>query len=175
MTTSKSAKQVQDKDVSRLPNLLIGAEVGRLRTSKGLSRQQLFTRVYRHLDNDDPILEVINESWLKRVETGEVVNLTRRMLEVLCQGLDCTEKQKARLLLYADRSVLVKDGEKPDRATEVLNYVMQQAYTGAHEILLNNLGDHRMEDLDEQEVIELAIKALTLAMKQRQRRHSPDR
>lgn len=79
-----------------------GRFLGVLRVRKGLSRKELISRLLEKIDEDDPFLERISESLLKRVEVGQVVKLNRKMVEVFVQALNCTSSERFQLLVLAD-------------------------------------------------------------------------
>jgi len=133
----------------------LGEEFARMRTAKGLSR----SKVIRHLPDESEI----SEAWLARLETGRVVIVSRENIEALCHALDCTARERARLLLYADRNVF----DEPSPGKEILIYGIDQLYAGAREILEALAHDHRAMDLDEDEVLEIFAMALEAVLAER--------
>jgi transcriptional regulator with XRE-family HTH domain len=89
-----------------------GAAIARLRTLRNLSRAQLVARLYDEIDPSDQIYERINVIWLARLENGRVVKVARPVVEALCRALHCTPRERAWLLLHADRNVLASDEPK---------------------------------------------------------------
>jgi transcriptional regulator with XRE-family HTH domain len=155
--------------IPELSTRRLGEEVARLRNTRNWSRAKLIVRLYDVLDADDPTLDHISESWLKRLENGHTVKMPRQTVEVLCQALHCTAKERARLLLYADRSIFVDCNGAPDAVAEALNYMIDRLYTETGEILAGLIGQRRAADLDEQELFELTATVLELVIKRRRR------
>jgi hypothetical protein len=86
----------------RPPYEAFGKFLAVLRDHKRLSRKQLISRLLNEIDEDDPFFPRISESLLKRVETGQVVKLNRRMVEVFMRALNCTSEERFQLLVLAD-------------------------------------------------------------------------
>jgi hypothetical protein len=145
-----------------------GAEIARLRTSRNWSRAKLIARLFDELEPDDPAFDHVSEAWLKRLENGHMVKVPRQTAEVICRALRCTPRERARLLLYADRNVLTA-GDVPDTVAEALTYVLDRLYAETHEILADVIGQRRATDLDEGELFELTATALDLVLKYRRR------
>jgi transcriptional regulator with XRE-family HTH domain len=105
-----------------------GAAIARLRTSRNWSRAKLIARFYdqiapSHLTNDR-----IGESWLARLEQGRVVKISRHTVEALCRALDCTPRERAQVLLLADRNALGGADEAPSSVAETLTYALDLLY-----------------------------------------------
>lgn len=145
-----------------------GAEIARLRTRRNWSRAKLIARLYDELGPDDPNFDTISESWLKRLENGHVVKVPRQTIEALCRALQCTPREHARLLLYADRNGLVGAAD-PDQVSELLHYTMLRISADAHDILSSLIGQRRAADLDDQEYLELTKTALELVIAQQKK------
>src|SRR4051812_4727307 len=69
-----------------------GAEIARLRTLRKLSRSKLVALMHKRLaeNEDDPLFEQISDGWLTRLETGKLVKISHRALEIICDALKCT-------------------------------------------------------------------------------------
>jgi DNA-binding Xre family transcriptional regulator len=147
-----------------------GEEIARLRTKRGWTRAKLMVRLYAELERAGLDIDSVSESWLARLEQGRVVKVPRSTLEAVCQALECTRQECARVLLYADRNVLSRADSEPDVVAELLNGVVANLYDDAHDMLSNMIGPRRLTDLDEQEQIELVASALQLVLKQRRKR-----
>lgn len=147
-----------------------GAAIARLRTLRNLSRAQLVARLYDQLDPTGPGYERINVTWLARLENGRVVKVARPVIEALCRALDCTARERAWLLLHADRNVLA--GDQPDETAELLTYVAEQLQRESSEILTTLLGPRRACALDELELLELTAMALEIVIAQRHGRQA---
>jgi len=144
-----------------------GAAVARLRTLRKLSRAQLLARLYDEIDPADHTYERISLTWLARLENGRIVKLARPTVEALCRALRCTPRERAWLLLHADRNVLASAGDEPTEADELLTYVIDQLHREARESLAALLGPRRACALSELELLELTATALEIAIAQR--------
>jgi transcriptional regulator with XRE-family HTH domain len=142
-----------------------GAAIARLRTLRNLSRAQLVARLYDEIDPSDQIYERINVIWLARLENGRVVKVARPVVEALCRALHCTPRERAWLLLHADRNVLASD--EPNETAELLTYVVEQLHRESPEILAALLGSRRACALDELELLEITATALEIVITQR--------
>jgi transcriptional regulator with XRE-family HTH domain len=144
-----------------------GAAVARLRTFRNLSRAQLIARLYDEIDPADHTYEHISVTWLARLENGRVVKVARPMVEALCRALRCTPRERAWLLLHADRNVLAGAGDEPTQTAELLTYVIDQLQHEAPEILAALLGARRACALDELELLEITATTLEIAIARR--------
>jgi DNA-binding Xre family transcriptional regulator len=151
------ARSIKKPDGTPEPaTIRLGQEIERLRKNRRMSRSQLVSKLYQRneLEVNDKIYDT---SWLARLETGRVVKVTRRDIELMCGALECKpgDRDYARLLLFADRSFC----ETPDPVAEMLYEVMIDLYTRDREYL------HRMLDEEhapstKQKMRELIKKAL---------------
>jgi transcriptional regulator with XRE-family HTH domain len=144
-----------------------GAAVARLRTLRKLSRAQLLARLYDQIDPADHTYERISVTWLARLENGRIVKVARPTVEALCRALRCTPKERAWLLLHADRNVLASATTEPTEEAELLTYVIDQLHREAREILATLLGPRRACALSELELLELTAQALEMAIARR--------
>jgi transcriptional regulator with XRE-family HTH domain len=144
-----------------------GAAVARLRTLRNLSRAQLVARLYDQLDPADPTSERISVSWLARLENGRIVKVARPTVEALCRALGCTPRQRAWLLLQADRNVLASTHDELLETAELLTYAIDHLHREVPEILATLLGSRRACALDELEILKLAATALDIAIARR--------
>lgn len=144
-----------------------GAAVARLRTLRKLSRAQLLARLYDEIDPDDHTYERISITWLARLENGRVVKVARPIVEALCRALDCTPRERAWLLLHADRNLLASAADEPTETAELLTYAIDQLHREVPEILAALLGPRRAGVLSELELLELTATALQLAIARR--------
>jgi transcriptional regulator with XRE-family HTH domain len=145
-----------------------GAAVARLRTLRNLSRAQLVARLYDQLDPNERTYEHISVTWLARLENGRIVKVARPTVEALCRALRCTPRERAWLLLHADRNVLSGAGAEPAETAELLTYAVDQLHREAHEILAALLGSRQACALSELELLELVATALEIAIARRQ-------
>jgi transcriptional regulator with XRE-family HTH domain len=141
-----------------------GAAVARLRTLRKLSRAQLLARLYDEIDPADHTYERISVTWLARLENGRIVKVARPTVEALCRALRCTPRERAWLLLHADRNVLASAGDEPTEEAELLSYVVDQLHREGREILAALLGPRRACALSELELLELTATALEVAI-----------
>jgi hypothetical protein len=106
-------------------------------------------------------------AWLARLENGRIVKVARPTLEALCRALCCTPRERAWLLLHADRNVLASASDAPTQTAELLTYAMDQLQRDAGEMLAARLGSRQASALDPIELLELAAAALELAIARR--------
>jgi transcriptional regulator with XRE-family HTH domain len=133
--------------------------IARLRTQRRWSRAQLVIRLYSELSPDDPRYESISETWLARLENGRMVKVPRQTVEALCRALRCTPRERAHVLLHADRCALTDHESAPTAPAEVLAYVMDRLYSETHDLLTGLLGPRAPESVDEMELLEMASEA----------------
>jgi transcriptional regulator with XRE-family HTH domain len=144
-----------------------GAAVARLRTLRNLSRAQLVARLCDDIDPADHTHEHISVAWLARLENGRSVKVPRPALEALCRALRCTPRERAWLLLRADRNVLAGPAGEPTEEAELLTYVVEHLHREARDVLAALLGPRRACALSELELLELAAAVLELAIGRR--------
>jgi transcriptional regulator with XRE-family HTH domain len=144
------------------------AEIARLRTKRNWSRAKLVARLYDELELGDPNFDSISESWLKRLESGQMVKLSRQTLEAICKALNCTPQERVSVLILADRNVFAEADGTTERVAVALTRALihLKANPMVHEILGNIIGQRRAEDLDENELLELIVTAERLVRKQ---------
>lgn len=147
-----------------------GEAIARLRTQRRWSRAQLVIRLYSELSPDDPSYESISETWLARLENGRMVKVPRPTVEALCRALRCAPRERARVLLYADRNVLTEADAEPTPAAEALTYAMDRLYAEARDLLMSLLPPGQPCALDELELLEATATALDLVIERRRRR-----
>lgn len=143
-----------------------GEEIKRLREVRGWTRWQLATKLLYAMQDDDPSHDAVSETWLARLENGRMVKIGRTTLDAFCRALDCTSEERARLLLQSDRSVFRDHPNGPDPVAEALNYIMDQVYTEAYQVLDDALQQRHVHELDKTELLELVAKALRLVSRQ---------
>src|SRR5579884_3277940 len=98
-----------------------------------------------------------------------MVKVPRQTVESLCRALRCSSRERAWVLLHADRNVLVDATSTPSPAAEVLTVVMERLYAETGEHLNAALGACEAADLNELELFELAAAALEQALARRRR------
>jgi transcriptional regulator with XRE-family HTH domain len=136
-----------------------GAAVARLRTLRNLSRAQLVARLYDEIDPVDLTNEHISVTWLTRLESGRIVKVARPTLEALCRALRCTHRERAWLLLRADRNVLAASDE-PTEVAELLTHAVDQLHRTSQETMATMLGKRRARTLSDREILEITAAAL---------------
>src|SRR5262249_60243498 len=109
-----------------------GEAIARLRTARRWSRAHLVIRLYDELSPDDPSYESVSETWLARLENGRMVKVPRQTVEALCRALRCNPRERAWVLLHADRNVLAESASQPTPAAEALTFVMERLYAETH-------------------------------------------
>jgi hypothetical protein len=93
--------------------------------------------------------------------------VARPTVEALCRALRCTPRERAWLLLYADRNVLASAGVEPTESIQLLTYVAEQLHREEQELLGALIGTRRACALSELELLELAATALQAAIARR--------
>jgi transcriptional regulator with XRE-family HTH domain len=146
-----------------------GEAVARLRTLRGWTRTQLLTRLLRELSPSDPYYESVSETWLARLENGRMVKVPRQTVEALCRALRCNPRERAWVLLHADRNVLVEPMSEPTPAAEALTFVMERLYAETRDSLNTLLSSRESDEFCELDLFELAASALEQALARRRR------
>ncbi len=149
-----------------------GEAIARLRTTRRWSRAHLVIRLYDELSPDDPSYDSISETWLARLENGRMVKVPRQTVEALCRALRCTPRERARVLLHADRCALTDAEAAPTAPAEVLAYVMDRLYNETYDLLAGMLGAREPETLDETELLDMASAALDTLIERRDRQRT---
>ena len=147
-----------------------GEEIARLRTYRRWSRAQLVIRLYDELATDDPNYDSISETWLARLENGRMVKVPRQTIEALCRALRCTARERATLLLHADRNVLAEHHCGPDAVAVALNTVMDRINRESHETVRRLLGTDDTSQLDDVQLLEAAAAAIDVLISREVRR-----
>jgi len=137
-----------------------GEAIARLRTLRGWSRAQLIIRLYNELPPEDPNYDSISETWLARLENGRMVKVQRQTVEALCRALRCSPQERAWVLLYADRNVLVDAESAPTPAAEALTFVMDRLYAEAGDLLTAMVSQQPGIAQDELSLLEATAAAL---------------
>ena len=146
-----------------------GEAIARLRTLRGWTRTQLLTRLYRELSPDDPYYESVSETWLARLENGRMVKVPRATVEALCRALRCNHRERAWVLLHADRNVLAEPSSAPSPAAQALTFVVERLYAETGEALNATLRARETSALNELELFEIVSAALEQVITRRQR------
>ena len=150
-----------------------GEAIARLRTARRWSRAHLVIRLYDELTPDDPSYDSISETWLARLENGRMVKVPRQTVEALCRALRCTPRERAHVLLHADRCALAEADSAPTPPSELLAYVMERLYSEAYEVLNGLLQQHpALDDLDDSELFEMTASALDTLITRRARQQA---
>jgi transcriptional regulator with XRE-family HTH domain len=145
----------------------VGETIARLRTSRNWSRAKLISRIYdqKEEDTNDGPDDILSESKLARLESGRAVKVPRKMIEDICQALNCTDTERAEILLAADRNVFADEEVEVGPEAYVLNYLALRLRNDAAEILAGIVGERDYTDLTAEEVNELCIEAMKLVIR----------
>jgi len=146
-----------------------GEAIARLRTLRGWSRAQLIIRLYNELPPEDPNYDSISETWLARLENGRMVKVQRQTVEALCRALRCSPQERAWVLLYADRNVLVDADSAPTPAAESLTFVMDRLYAEAGDLLTAMVSQQSGIAQDELSLLEATAAALEYVIEHHRR------
>ena len=146
-----------------------GEAIARLRTLRGWSRAQLIIRLYNELPPEDPNYDSISETWLARLENGRMVKVQRQTVEALCRALRCSPQERAWVLLYADRNVLVDAESAPTPAAEALTFVMDRLYAEAGDLLTAMVSQQPGIAQDELSLLEATAAALEYVIEHHRR------
>lgn len=119
-----------ENHTNNLARVQLGHEIARLRTQALLSRPQLVAKLHKEIDPSDPMYDKVSELWIKRIENGQVVNLSLQVLEVMCLALRCTGRERMRILRLAERHVLIA-AELPDEVIDAVADKMARAWREA--------------------------------------------
>jgi transcriptional regulator with XRE-family HTH domain len=147
-----------------------GEAIARLRTTRRWSRAQMIIRLFDELAPDDPNYNSISETWLARLENGRMVKVPRQTVEAICRALRCTPRERAMVLLHADRSVLTDHEHEPTVTGELLSYVMDRVHAEASDVLDSLAGRREIDEIDELELLEMTATALDLLIARRRKR-----
>src|SRR3712207_1060810 len=83
-----------------------GGEIARLREQRRWTRPAFLRRIDDVLGAIDDQYEPRSDAWLHRLENGQIVKLPRPIINAICDALECSPRERAKLLLLADRNVL---------------------------------------------------------------------
>ena len=151
-----------------------GEAIARLRTLRGWSRAQLIIRLYNELPPEDPNYDSISETWLARLENGRMVKVQRQTVEALCRALRCSPQERAWVLLYADRNVLVDAESAPTPAAEALTFVMDRLYAEAGDLLTAMVSQQPGIAQDELSLLEATAAALEYVIEHHRSASAPE-
>lgn len=148
------------KQRSEVPGF--GAEIGKLRVQKKpyLSQPKLMRRVSKELEHMGLDEKEYSAQWLGRLETGNIVNVPRYVLNALSQGLRCSEWEHAKLILLADRNVLTDKTNNREGLRELYNYMMLKLYDDVSVIwdsMIDQMQTEELRDIDKMELLRTAL------------------
>ncbi len=152
-----------------------GEAIAQLRTLRRWSRAHLVIRLYDELSPDDPNYDSISETWLARLENGRMVKVPRQTVEALCRALRCNPRERAHVLLHADRCALTDAECRPTPPSEVLAFVMDRLYAEAYEVLNGLLRERdpgELAELDDVDLFEMTASALDTLIARRERQQA---
>lgn len=163
MTTLRNSK-------SEIP--AFGDEIARLRSRKKWSRSMLIKRLSRTLitwgDDKD-----YSEAWLFRLENGEIVKIPRRIVIGLAEALQCTLRERARLLLLADKNILFDPETELTEVKEMVNYLLLLLYEDVSRFLSDVMENRNANKLDDEELKEIFFAAIEEMIEEQRSRESP--
>ncbi len=105
-----------------------GAEIARLRTRRVWSRTDFVNEVHRRLPDNHPLRQRISNDWLRYVEEGRRVNLSRAHIFGLAEVAADTEEAFVKLVMLADRNILSDDNGTISSTGIGLTYMMSRLY-----------------------------------------------
>jgi hypothetical protein len=82
---------------------VVGEHLARIRAQRELSRAGLVERIHRN-PRYELCRENVTEQSIKRLEEGRTVRVSRMLLEIICDELNCTTNQRVDVMIIADRS-----------------------------------------------------------------------
>lgn len=152
--------------------MAFGDEIARLRNHKGWSR----SRCVKELAGtgalgEDP--KDYSEAWLVRLERGEIQKIPRRIVLGLAEALSCTERERARLLLLADKNILLDMTTQVPAIMELFNYQMMVIYEDTCRFLSGLIDNQNLGRLNDDELEELFLDALEMMIDDRRSGMSP--
>lgn len=141
-----------------------GEEVARLRTRRRWSRSMLIKRLDRVLEAKGLVDYNCSEAWLHRLENGTVVKVPHQIVDALCEALQCTLREQANLLLFADRNVLRDTSSATPEVMKLFNYMMVDLYSETAQILALLTEQRTIAELSDVELYELFFAALEIVI-----------
>lgn len=152
-----------------------GEEIARLRTQREWSRSMMIKKLDRVLaDAGDTTVKDYSEAWLGRLESGEIVKVSRHIVIILADTLQCSPRERARLLLLADKNVLLDANTTNTAVVEVFNYQMMAISEKVFGFLSSLVASHRIASLSDDELREIFLTALEMVVKHYRASERPD-
>ncbi|WP_322489345.1 helix-turn-helix transcriptional regulator [Chloroflexus sp.] len=152
-----------------------GEEIARLRTRREWSRSTLIKKLDRVLaEAGDTTAKDYSEAWLGRLENGEIVKISRHIVVCLANALQCSPRERAKLLLLADKNILLDAGTTNAAVIEVFNYQMMAIYDKMSGFLASLLASHRSASLSDDELREIFLTALEMVVTDYRASERPD-
>jgi DNA-binding Xre family transcriptional regulator len=145
----------------------VGRVIAQLRNARDWSRSKLIARLHNELDENDPSCDHLSEAWLVRLEDGRMVKVQRHLIDALCRALGCSPRERARVLLAADRNLFAGDSEVASPVAEALNFLSLQLRDEAEEIVADLVGQ---DQLDGEELDEIMTTVLEVVLRRRRKR-----
>lgn len=94
-------------DPAASPTKAFGQQIALLRNRQGLSRAELVKLLDDELEEFGFSLgQKVSEGWLRNIEDGNKVKITRPVIELLASALNCTSSERFYLMMLADRNPL---------------------------------------------------------------------
>ena len=155
---------------SRTELMAYGAEIGRLRVSRGWAQSRLLKELDRVLARVGYEGKLLSEKWLGRLENGRSVILPRQIFNALGEALSCTDEELARLHLLADRNVVVIIPGVTTKLKERFNYLVFKFLDDMSTIIDSQTASQINVQLSEEDMDELIYSAVELIIAERRSR-----
>lgn len=148
----------------------LGEVVSKIRTRHKLSRPELARQMYDclppGLPANSPLRKSCSDKQLQAIEEGTKVKITRDLLELLCQGLRCTEAERIEIFLAADRNVFAdSNGNVSDTDEALLEIALSMRdHPVIREQLMTMIADKqapRMSKSDRNKIIKTMLLSLS--------------
>ena len=142
-----------------------GELIKALREYKGWTRSTLIF----HLQNeqilsDDGSMNIYSESWLARIERGEIMRTSRSEIELICRVLECTDEQRVKVLSLAANSMFVDPSDEPETEAEFIACMSTWLYEDemVKTMIRTFLKERRPSMLNRREIFEIIFEILEM-------------
>jgi transcriptional regulator with XRE-family HTH domain len=144
--------------------MMCGPLIARLRVQKELSQTDLVQRILYHWQYSD-CRDKVTESWLRRVEQGRIVRISRLALEIICDVLQCTDTQRIEILVTADRNVLNDTEGLSSRLSQKLNLLVYHFEKEVNSLFQGSIGKINIDNIDDDDLDEIIQVAAQVVLK----------
>ncbi|MBK9945556.1 MAG: helix-turn-helix domain-containing protein [Kouleothrix sp.] len=147
-----------------------GALIRTMREKRQWKRRELIARYQQRLEERNPnydLSEIPSETWLGRVETGQSATVTRQNIVLLCEALECTQKEQVDVLLAADRNIFANPDGEMSKMDEFLARAYKQLShnSGARRTVSSKLQDYNSkDDIEGEDTLQLLLAAVQAAL-----------